>query len=119
MDCYLASLLVFAECVEAACPPIGAQYYDQVVRIRRRLAFDNSRSTLEETRGALESTLMAYAEQAQRYCEMRSEERGGLLEIVDKIEQTVNQEPTSIGPLLVEIRTRLNKLQETAVAHPL
>src|ERR1700736_6113967 len=60
LECYLASIMALAECVEAACPAVGVQYYDQVMRIRRRLAFDSSPVTLEETRESLESTLMAY-----------------------------------------------------------
>jgi len=119
LDCYLSSLLMFAECVEAACPPIGAQYYDQIVRIRRRLAFDNSKATLEETRESLENTLIAYAEQAQRYCEMRTQEREGLLEIVSKIEEAVGEKAGEVAPLLEDVRGRLTKQQETAVVDPL
>jgi len=119
LDCYLSSLLMFAECVEAACPPIGAQYYDQIVRIRRRLAFDNSKATLEETRESLENTLIAYAEQAQRYCEMRTQEREGLLEIVSKIEEAVGERAGEVAPLLEDVRGRLTKQQETAVVDPL
>ena len=114
LDCYLSSLLMFAECVEAACPPIGAQYYDQIVRIRRRLAFDNSKATLEETRESLENTLIAYAEQAQHYCEMRAQEREGVLEIVAQIEEAVGGKVSDVAPLLEEMRGRFTKQQETS-----
>jgi len=119
LDCYLSSLLTFAECVEAACPPVGAQYYDQLVRIRRRLAFNNNKATLEETRESLESTLMAYAEQAQRYCELRSEEREGVLEVLDQIEEIAGDKADLISPLAEEIRRRLTAQQDTVTVDPL
>src|SRR5258708_40012369 len=61
LDCYLSSILVLAECVEAACPPVGSLYYDPLVRIRRRLAYDGSARTLLDTRESLETPLAAYA----------------------------------------------------------
>ena len=119
LDCYLSSLLTFAECVEVACPPVGVQYYDQLVRIRRRLAFDNSKATLEETRDTIEGTLMAYAEQAQRYCELQTEERDGVLEILGQIEQVAGEKSGEISPLLEEIRKRLKKQQEVVTVDTL
>jgi len=108
----LSSLLTLADCLEAACPPVGAQYYDRLVRIQRRLVFNNNKATLEETRDSLESTLMAYAEQAQRYCELRSEEREGILEILGQIEEIASEKTAAISPLVEEIRTRLTPRQE-------
>lgn len=119
LDCYLSSLLAFAECIEAACPPVGAQYYDQLVRIRRRLAFNNNKTTLEETRESLETTLMAYAEQAHRHYEARSEERDALLSILDKIDAAAGEKAAALAPLLDEIRTLVDRQQETSVLDPL
>ena len=119
LDCYLSSLLTFAECVEAACPPVGAHYYDQLVRIRRRLAFNNNKATIEETRESLETTLTAYAEQAQRYCELRSEEREGVLEILGQIEEVAAVEAAAISPLVEEIRKRLTPQQDAVTVDAL
>lgn len=112
LDCYLSSLVTFAECVEAACPPVGAQYYDQLVRIRRRLVFNINKATLDETRDSLESTLTAYAVQAQRYCELRSEEREEVLAILSQIEEIAGENTAAIASLTEEIRKRLIPQQE-------
>lgn len=119
LDCYLSSLLTFAECVEAACPPVGTQYYDQIARIRRRLAFNRSKASLEETRDSIEGALIAYAEQAQRHYDLRSEERDSVLEILSKIEQISGDKVTEISPLTEEIRKRLTPRQEAVTADPL
>jgi diguanylate cyclase (GGDEF)-like protein len=112
LDCYLSSLVTFAECVEAACPPVGAQYYEQIVRIRRRLLFNSNQATLEGTRDSIESTLTAYAEQAQRYCELRSEEREGVLALLSQIEESAGEKAAVITPLAEEIRKRLIPQQD-------
>src|SRR6266567_4825518 len=82
LDCYLSSILVLAECVEAACPPVGSLYYDPLVRIRRRLAYDGSARTLLETRESLETTLAAYADQARVCYDLRTKDLERIFEIL-------------------------------------
>ncbi len=119
LECYMSSLLTFAECIEVACPPVGVQYYDQLSKIRRRLAFNHNRATLEETRESIEGTLMAYAEQAQRYCETRTEDREGVLDLLGKIGDAAGDKFDTISPLLEEVRKRLVKEPETITIDPL
>ena len=119
LDCYLSSLLTFAECIEAACPPVGAQYYDQLVRIRRRLTFNITKATLEETRDSLQTALTAYAEQAQRYYDVRSEERDAVREILGQIDAIAGEKAAAISPLVEEIRKRLTPQQEVVTVDAL
>lgn len=119
LECYLASIMALAECVEAACPAVGVHYYDQVMRIRRRLAFDSTPVTLEETRESLESTLMAYAEQAYRYCELRSKEREEISKVLGEIEEIARAKDVPIEGHIADIRKRLGSGQELSTVDPL
>jgi len=113
LDCYLSSILVLAECVEVACPAVGALYYDPLVRIRRRLAYDSSVRTLLETRESLETTLAAYADKARRYCELRSKDLEDILEILGRIAEIGGDKQTLLSPLVDEVRKRLTVGRET------
>jgi diguanylate cyclase (GGDEF)-like protein len=119
LDCYLSSILVLAECVEAACPPVGLMYYDPLVRIRRRLAYDSSSRTLLETRESLETTLAAYADQARVYYDMRSKDLERILEILSRMEEVAEDKKELLEPLVEEIRKRLMAGRETPVVDAL
>lgn len=119
LDCYLSSILAVAECVETACPSVGIQYYDQLVRIRRRLAYSDSIGTLEGTRESLETTLAAYAEQARRYCDLRSEDRAGVLDLLGEMEEVARDKAIELEPLIAEIRKRLTAGQQLATVDAL
>jgi diguanylate cyclase (GGDEF)-like protein len=116
LDCYLSSILVLAECVEAACPAVGSLYYDPLVRIRRRLAYDNSPRTLLETRESLETTLAAYADQARKYSELWSTELERIFETLDRIGEVAGDQAK---PLLEEVRKRLMAGRETPIVDAL
>jgi diguanylate cyclase (GGDEF)-like protein len=107
LDCYLSSMLVLAECVEAACPPVGPLYYDQLARIRRRLAYDRSARTLLETSESLETTLTAYADQARTCYDLRSKDLERILDVLSRIEEAAADKKELLEPLLEEVRKRL------------
>ncbi len=119
LDCFLSAIQTFAECVEAACPPVGVQFYDQLVRIRRRLAYNSSKTTLDETRESLENTLTAYAEQAHRYCEVRTEDRNGMLDLLNEMEEVAFEKAIELEAPIGEIRRRLTAGQQLATVDPL
>lgn len=119
LDCFLSAIQAFAECVEAACPPVGVQFYDQLVRIRRRLAYNSSKATLDETRDALENTLTAYAEQAHRYIEVRTEDRNGMLDLLNAMEEVAFEKAIELEAPIGEIRRRLTVGQQLATVDPL
>lgn len=117
--CYLSSLQAMAECIVAACPPVGAQYCDQLMRVRRRVAYDHTAQSLEEARQSLENTLASYADQAYRYSELRGEDLRQILETLDKIEESSRDGGESIPELAEEIRQRLRAGQQLATLDPL
>ena len=119
LECYLSSVLVLAECVEAACPPVGPLYYDQLVRIRRRLAYDSSARTLLETRESIETTLSAYADQARACYDLRSKDLERILEILSRIEEAAADKKELLEPLLEEVRKRLMAGRETSIVDAL
>jgi len=119
LDCFLFAIQAFAECVEAACPPVGVQFYDQLVRIRRRLAYNSSKTTLDETRDALENALTAYAEQAHRYVELRTEDRNGMLDLLNSMEEVAFEKAIELEAPIGEIRKRLTVGQQLATVDPL
>ena len=53
IDCYLTAIFLFAECLEAVRPELALPYRDQLIRLRRRLAFDTTVETLVESRETL------------------------------------------------------------------
>ncbi len=119
LDCYLSSIQVLAECVEAACPPVGSLYYDPLVRIRRRLAYDGSARTLLETRESLETTLAAYADQARACYDLRSKDLERILEILSRIEEVAAEKKDLLEPLVEEVRKRLLAGRETSTVDEL
>src|SRR5712692_160401 len=74
LDCYLAAIAQIADTLEAACPEIGSSFREQLIRIRRRLAFEASVKILEESRDALDKNLAAFAERARRYQAARADD---------------------------------------------
>lgn len=119
LDCYLSSILTMAECIEAACPAIGVQYSDQLVRIRRRVAYDHSPRSVVDARDAVENTLAAYAHQANRYCEHQLEDLRQILDSLAEIEELAKDGPAGLLSRIEEIRKRLLSGKETPSADKL
>ena len=89
--------------------PAGwAQYYDQLVRIRRRLTFNNKQSRARRDAGLARGTLTLYAEQAQRYLTAlrRTESVRALL---GQIEEAAVEKGAAVQPLIAEVRSFLRR----------
>ena len=67
LDCYLSSLQDIAEAIRTISPEVGSAYYDQLIRLRKRLAFESSIKTLEESRTTLHQELKTFSEKARRF----------------------------------------------------
>src|SRR5258708_475083 len=119
LDCYLSSIQVLAECVEAAWPLVGSLYYEPLVRIRRRLGYDGSARPLLETRESLETTLAAYADQARACYDLRSKDLERILEILSRIEEVAAEKKDLLEPLVEEVRKRLMAGRETSTVDDL
>ena len=119
LDCYLSSILSLAECLEAACPPVGVQYFDQLMRIRQRLAHHSGRATVEDARQTLDITLEAYAQQARPFCEMRTEDRISMLNTLDQMEEVAQEQALELEPLIGDMRRRLMAWQQLTTVDPL
>jgi len=119
LECYLASLLTMAECIEAACPAVGVQYSDQLVRVRRRLAFDYSQRSLVDARDAVETTLAGYADQANRYCEHQLDDLRHILEALNEVEELTKDGPNGVAERIDAVRKRLIGSKELVSADAL
>ena len=67
LNCYLSTVVSVAECLAATCPPIGHAYRERLMRWPRRLGFEASQKTLEESRWALRSELRDFSEIAGEF----------------------------------------------------
>lgn len=112
LDCYLSSILSLAECLEASCPPVGAQYFDQLMRVRQRLAHNSTSATVAETRESLENTLESYAQQARPFCELRTEDRISMLNTLSQMEEIAKEQAIEMEPLIEDMRKRLMAWQQ-------
>ena len=65
LDCYLSTILAISEFLNAFGSEMAAPHQDQLVRLRKRLAFHPSADALEESRDTLRSTLLAFAAQVR------------------------------------------------------
>lgn len=72
LDCYLTAILRFAECLEAVRPEIAAPYRDHLIRLRKRLAFESTAQTLEESREVLCIDLANFSVKAREYRDLQT-----------------------------------------------
>lgn len=67
VNCYLSTLRAMANCVNDACPEVGALYRHRLSRMSSRLAFDSTSDALEQSGRAAEAELRDYASKASCY----------------------------------------------------
>jgi GGDEF domain-containing protein len=67
LRCYLSTLVSIAKSMEEICPQIGATYQERLLRLPRRLGFEATPRSLEESRRALEANLRSFAERTGQY----------------------------------------------------
>src|SRR6266496_3813433 len=65
IDCYLSAILRIAECLEQIQPELAAPHKDQLMRLRKRLAFETNIESLLESRDALKAELASFCEQTR------------------------------------------------------
>ncbi|MDQ6760592.1 MAG: GGDEF domain-containing protein [Acidobacteriota bacterium] len=79
VDCYLSAIFLFAECLEAVRPEIAMPYRDNLIRLRRRLAFDATTQTLLESRESLCNELARFTVAARAHRQVKSEDLSAML----------------------------------------
>src|SRR5260370_17134351 len=88
-DCYLSSIKEIAEAVEYIYREVGPACHEELMRLRRRLAFESSVKTLEESRTTLHRELQAFSEKARRFSQALADDVKGNLAILAKNEDTL------------------------------
>jgi diguanylate cyclase len=79
LDCYLSVIQQIADCLADLGPDIAAPHQEQLLRLRQRLAFQPTVSTLEEARETLGQELTAFSQRARDYRESKAEDLQQLL----------------------------------------
>ncbi|MGH9663341.1 MAG: diguanylate cyclase domain-containing protein [Bryobacteraceae bacterium] len=85
LSCYLRAILAAARCMAALCPQVGVPYRERLLRLPRRVGFDATVHSLEESAGALETDLAEFAAAANAWID---EEAAHAQKVLDLIAET-------------------------------
>ena len=61
LACYLGAVVAIGNCIVEVCPSVGAMYRDRLLKLPRRLGFDATPQSLQQSREAVERDLAEYA----------------------------------------------------------
>lgn len=67
IECYLSTIVSFANCIADVCPDIGVPFRNQWKRLPQRIGFDSTPETLEKSRRSFERSLESLRHLAQGY----------------------------------------------------
>jgi hypothetical protein len=67
IECYLSTIVSFANCIADICPEIGVPFRNQWRRLPQRIGFDSTPETLEKSRRSFERSLESLRHLAQAY----------------------------------------------------
>jgi diguanylate cyclase (GGDEF)-like protein len=84
LDCYLRALMSLADCVSILYPEGGVMPAQRLMRLRKRLAFDATLQTLEESRDALQNEVVAVCAQARKGQDVRISEPRRMLAALEQ-----------------------------------
>jgi GGDEF domain-containing protein len=74
LDCYLSTIQVVAECLHTICPEVAQPHAEQLMRLRKRLAFGPTTQAVEESRHVFENELRTFASKVQQYRVVREDD---------------------------------------------
>jgi GGDEF domain-containing protein len=69
IDIYLSLIASMADCVGAACPPVGTPYRHRLERLHSRLVYEHSPEAVEDSTKLVRAELADYSHQAAAYLE--------------------------------------------------
>jgi GGDEF domain-containing protein len=67
IECYLSTIVAFANCIADICPDIGVPFRNQWRRLPQRIGFDSSPESLEKSRRSFEASLESLRELSLAY----------------------------------------------------
>lgn len=88
LACYLSAVVAIGNCMAEVCPPIGTVYRDRLLRLPRRLGFDAAPKALLQSRAAVETDLVEYANAAGAWVQSISNRASSILEHLKEIGDT-------------------------------
>lgn len=107
VNSYLSTLLALADCVAAACPPVGGPYQNRLARLRTRLAFDPSPDAIAESQEAVERELKEYAHRASAYVASYGVELQRAVDALESIVKSLAQRQDFYGERLRQFAAQL------------
>ena len=108
LDCYLSAIQDIAETVKIISPEIGASHYDQLIRLRTRLAFEANAQTLQEIRDAVHHELEGYAAGARRYSQAFAEDVNQTLALISRNEDTLSERNNRYAGRLAQLAEQMD-----------
>src|ERR1700684_3822862 len=79
LACYLSTVVAIGNCMAEVCPSVGSMYRDRLLKLPRRLGFDATPQTLEQSCEAVKTDLLEYSRTASAWTSEGSNHASALL----------------------------------------
>jgi GGDEF domain-containing protein len=89
--CYLRTVVAIGNCMAEVCPSVGAMYRDRLLKLPRRLGFNATPQSLEQSRDAVETDLLEFSRTATAWTRAGSDHAATLLGHLRETEETLVQ----------------------------
>src|SRR5580658_5327798 len=89
LACYLSTVVAIGNCMAEVCPSVGAMYRDRLLKLPRRLGFDATPETLEQSRDAVATDLLEFSRTASAWTSAGSNHAAALLGHLRETEETL------------------------------
>ena len=119
VDCYLSAIFLFAECLEAVRPEIATPYRDQLIRLRRRLAFDTTVQTLTESRETLCNELASFTIKAREYRDVEAHDLTPMLALLERADSSFALSRDGYEDQFRHFSREMKALDSTESANPI
>jgi GGDEF domain-containing protein len=89
LACYLSVVVAIGKCIGEVCPSVGAAYRDRLLKLPRRLGFDATPQTLDQSRDAVETDLAEFTRTASAWFKAGSSHAQQLLPHITTVAETI------------------------------
>lgn len=103
LTCYLSAMLAMAKSMRAVCSRVGLIYGDRLMRLPRRLGFDATIETLEESRQVLEADLDEYTEATTAWLDAGSNLAKEIVDTIAAFEPSTAENPNPHAAMLEDL----------------
>ena len=89
LSCYLSTVVAIGNCMAEVCPSVGSMYRDRLLKLPRRLGFEATAQSLEQSCDAVKTDLLEYSRTASAWTSAGSNHASTLLAHLRETEDTL------------------------------